>query len=617
MPRGNHRVSRGWRPWLVPVLLVALLVILPRLVADGLANAGSLALARAALTIDEDGSGGQSTKLLERARTRFEQALTWHGSHSAARWGLARAMLAFGKPGAGSDEEATVAADALRPLVIDGTHNLLLYQDALIAFNRSGRPDDAITLYEANQSVEQTQTTSTTVASAYLQRGTPGDLQRALALHPNDLYANYQLWRAARDAGDVRTVTTLSDTLVYFPLEAVNPVDERLLDYAAETIPSLLDEGMWDREKVLRVASFLVWQHNEAVSVERLLEQLVRRYPAEPDWPFCLAELYHRQGDLGRAEVAYWRVLVVDPEYAQAYLRLGMVAEEKSQISNPKSQEQVREAAKWYEQYYRMVPDDLLGLKYLAEVCTALEEAREEDESCRQAALQIESQEERAIRNSPAAVLREALEAYTDDRRIVAELLRVPAEAVELEPNLVENGGFEDWDSTKLTGWWVSDMATGGSWNKGLFVNSKDELIAWESIAGRVNGLWLQYRSDKEPGRSGYLQIDEKKLTAASPYVLSFYYRTTGVPDGAAAVWVSDNNLVLFGHDHRLPATNGRWWRFAVVGWNRSGDVATVRLLLRSFMAGQVWFDDVQLRAVDLHLPVQPQESRLIVLTGD
>lgn len=39
------------------------------------------------------------------------------------------------------------------------------------------------------------------------------------------------------------------------------------------------------------------------------------------------------------------------------------------------------------------------------------------------------------IRNSRAAVLREELEARTDDRRIVAELLSVPVEAVELRSN--------------------------------------------------------------------------------------------------------------------------------------------------------------------------------------
>jgi tetratricopeptide (TPR) repeat protein len=59
-----------------------------------------------------------------------------------------------------------------------------------------------------------------------------------------------------------------------------------------------------------------------------LLERLIERYPAEPDWPFYLAELYHRRGDLDRAEAAYRQVLETDPDYAQAYLRLGMIYEE-------------------------------------------------------------------------------------------------------------------------------------------------------------------------------------------------------------------------------------------------------------------------------------------------
>ena len=61
-------------------------------------------------------------------------------------------------------------------------------------------------------------------------------------------------------------------------------------------------------------------------------------------------------------------------------------------------------------------PDDLLGLKRLVEVCTALEQAGVEDESCQEAT-------ERVFRNS-----QEELEAKTDDRRIVAELLDVPVE---------------------------------------------------------------------------------------------------------------------------------------------------------------------------------------------
>ena len=63
----------------------------------------------------------------------------------------------------------------------------------------------------------------------------------------------------------------------------------------------------------------------------REFEQLAERYPTEPEWPFYLAELYHRRGDLDRAEAAYQQVLAVDPEYAQAYLRIGMLYETRAE----------------------------------------------------------------------------------------------------------------------------------------------------------------------------------------------------------------------------------------------------------------------------------------------
>jgi len=129
---------------------------------------------------------------------------------------------------------------------------------------------------------------------------------------------------------DPANAAVYSETLIYFPLEAVHPGDDRLLDYVADVIPALLDDGLWSREKTLNVVSFLVWQHNRATGAERLLKQLMERYPADPDWPFYLAELYHRRGDLERAEAAYRQVLAMDPNYAQAYLRMGMIYEERA-----------------------------------------------------------------------------------------------------------------------------------------------------------------------------------------------------------------------------------------------------------------------------------------------
>ena len=90
----------------------------------------------------------------------------------------------------------------------------------------------------------------------------------------------------------------------------------------------------------------------------------------------------------------------------------------------------MQQAAYYYNRYHALAPDDLLGLKRLAEVCTALEEAGVEDEGCREAAERVceYGRGEGEISHSPAAALREELEARTDDRRIVAELLDVPVE---------------------------------------------------------------------------------------------------------------------------------------------------------------------------------------------
>jgi len=104
----------------------------------------------------------------------------------------------------------------------------------------------------------------------------------------------------------------------------------------------------------------------------------------------------------------------------------------------------LRQAAYYYNRYHDLAPDDLLlGLKHLTETCTALENAGVEDENCREVADRLLWNAQYALRDSdsnaasptalsPAAVLRDALAARTDDRRIVAELLNVPVEEVEL-----------------------------------------------------------------------------------------------------------------------------------------------------------------------------------------
>jgi tetratricopeptide (TPR) repeat protein len=326
------------------VAALALLLLLhgPALMSTAWTNAGMLVLRDARLAQVESVSGDpvhgalRGGAAMAQAMRYLRRAVALDRGGPVARWGLGRAALAAG--------DAETAADALGPLAESAERNPLLYDDVLMALSYGGRPEEVIALYESIPALQRTGAISDVVALAYLDLVTGGSgdertggqgevgqwLERSNALRPGDLYASYHLWRQARERGDLEAATVYSETLAYFPLEAVHPADERLLGYAADVIPALVEESLWDREKTLNVVSFLVWQHHEAAGTERLLEQLIERYPTEPDWPFYLAELYHRRGDLDWAEAAYRQVLEVDPTYAQAYLRLGMIYEERA-----------------------------------------------------------------------------------------------------------------------------------------------------------------------------------------------------------------------------------------------------------------------------------------------
>jgi tetratricopeptide (TPR) repeat protein len=324
---------------------LALLLLLrgPALLSAAWTNAGMLVLRDARLAQVESVSGAypvhgalRGDAAAVRAVQCLRRAVALNRADPAARWGLGRAALAVG--------DAETAADALGPLAGSAGHSPLLYTDVLMALSYGGRPEGVIALYESAPPSRRTQAIGDVVALAYLDLVTGGQgderaggrgkvrqwLERASVLRPGDLYATYHLWRQALQSGDLAGATVYSETLAYFPLEAVHPADERLLGYAAAVMPALLEDGLWDREKTLNVVSFLVWQHDQATGTERLLERLIERYPAEPDWPFYLAELYHRRRDLDQAEAAYRQVLEIDPDYAQAYLRLGMIYEERA-----------------------------------------------------------------------------------------------------------------------------------------------------------------------------------------------------------------------------------------------------------------------------------------------
>lgn len=295
----------------------------------------------------------------------------------------------------------------------------------------------------------------------------------------------------------------------------------------------------------------------------------------------------------------------------------------------------LHQAADNYARYHALAPDDLLGLKRLTGVCAALEQAGVEDESCREAASQGSGPKSNVGRGtsslkpetSPAAILGEVLETRTDDRHIVAELLGVSMESVELGPNLVEDGGFEEWMGGRPSRWMWWTMFNRNPYNAAAFAAGGDGLLPFEGRAvARVDGFWVQQREDKSPARAGFWQWDELEqnlrpitLTTRGPYVFSFHYRTTRVPEGGARVWVSDDPDVLWAGYHGLPATDGAWHHFVAVGWNRAGTERAIYPLFSSFAPGSVAYDNVQLRPVELstEATVAISEARFWVTAGD
>jgi hypothetical protein len=125
-------------------------------------------------------------------------------------------------------------------------------------------------------------------------------MERAYVLRPGDLYINYHLWREALARNDIQKARVYSETLAYFPIEAIYPHMEELLQYATQVILDLVATGLWSREEASNVISFLVWQHNQDSSIEHLLQILLQGESQYADWHLYLKELYDRRSYFGR-----------------------------------------------------------------------------------------------------------------------------------------------------------------------------------------------------------------------------------------------------------------------------------------------------------------------------
>ena len=267
---------------------------------------------------------------LEAGAAHLHQAIRWDPRNVQAMRLLARVYITRG--------QSDAALETLQQALEVRPDNPLLYLELGDVYDSLGQTEAAIKAYEAGGVGSRGAPLAVNylkLADARAQAGS-GDVaielwRKAATLDPGNLYALYRLAQIHHDLRDEEHGAEYEEQLRYFDLNVVAiPPDLRMAEYQGRAMAGLVDEGIWERETLLNVVSYQVWQFAEGVPgvmAERVLGALLERWPEDADILFYLAELYHRRGDLERAEAAYRQVLAADEEYAQAYLRLGMVAE--------------------------------------------------------------------------------------------------------------------------------------------------------------------------------------------------------------------------------------------------------------------------------------------------
>lgn len=192
------------------------------------------------------------------------------------------------------------------------------------------------------------------------------------------------------------------------------------------------------------------------------------------------------------------------------------------------------------------------------------------------------------------------------DLTYISALLNITPANLKLGNELIINGDFTQYNSISGSpeGWTRSFMSTGSPWNLGAFVSDVD------AGALRIDGLLIERHPQREYARAGFWLSNPITVTAFTPYVITFLYRTQDVIyEPNVTFWLSQDADVLITHDYMLPATNGDWKRVIVIAWNRSDKEATIKPLLHLWSEGSAWFDNFSVRPLFLKTPIAAREA--------
>jgi len=568
------------------------------------------------LAITDQGTTEQE-KALQKAVVAYGNALSQDLSSNAARWEVGRAWLARG--------DLSRARGVLLPLIPLAGSNPLLQLDLLTVLAQSGTTQELLQVYEQSPPpyTRLKRTVREAIALDYLQQAdmalADGDetefiavLQRVLEVRPGDLFANYHLKLKAETHGEYSDAEAYLRMLEDYQHEGIDSTDDRLLSYVASVIPQLLAERIWSTYELEYVLAFVVYSHTDSLATEQLLRNLVTSLPDDPEWVAYLGNLYAQRHERDQALSIYQSLVLSHPEFDRAYFRLGQIQEQACGVYRVQEESGcLDQAYEWYVIYHTRVPDDLMGIRKLADFCELRNCADSHwlvdlvDRLAKQepqyllnpdrnrlgsgwTLLGYDVDEERLVRGEPTAIWLYWLPS--------ADYEGVPSsggtwyhagnrwiQVIEYARSLVANGGFE--------------LGLNGVDPAGFLTAYSQPSICQDWRNGKLTRVALLQTSDAVS--SGRYQSSDISISPSTLYLQSGWIKSTGPGAylGTYCLGSSVDDVAPYNYA-ALGVLSPEWQHFAGLTGPLPGSISWRMHLLNTAPRSRVYFDNVFLVAI-------------------
>ena len=259
------------------------------------------------------------------AQRLYDISYTIDPTNQAVRWGRGRIELIMGK--------SVSAAETLAINDVEPIDNPLRFLDTLASHVYAEDTASVIQLaHRAPNRISESKYRDDVIAILLSEYQATTELQQsvnaqslledAYKIRAFDLYTNYQLWLMAKHNNNAASTSIYLKSLQYYPAEAIELKNERLISFTFSIVPDMVEEGIWDKDRTINTISFWIWRYSYSNALADLITELAKRSGKEAIWYSDLGELYYRRGDLNRASRYYQLALNIDPTFNDANVGL-------------------------------------------------------------------------------------------------------------------------------------------------------------------------------------------------------------------------------------------------------------------------------------------------------